>query len=685
MPVKSVGRRFQDCLLFLGALTTAGAAAAGGCLLHCVAWRAEKLLVALLVVSFVFPVLFLSVNLILRKKYFEKLKKMKLKDGQEYLYSHREFARQKSEELLKQLRRIRFRSDWYAVCLGMSGACTAFCGGALAGNGAAVLIGIYAAYCCTFGFSRIRFSIKTLLSDFGKKYISFLHYPTVYALAKKAAAALGCRGKIKIFLNPGVNAGVADMDGVISLDLGAILLDMLSDEELYAVLLHEFAHLKGESDAAAAERRFYVWLCEDRNENALYALTPYMFAFLDALYLLNYELYAYTVSILKENEADSAIARYGNAEKGASGLAKLGFFELYEWEKGGYDEPPAFQEENAPEDCLKRYVKAFRERLGIRSEEWLKIELDEILSRSSSHPTLSMRLKTLGVTNVVLCDEQKSPELAKDCLAAMEEMEKYVYARTRDAYASEREKNFLKPALRVEEWEKANCPLVAHEYYDLIQDLRRLGRNSDAERLCERVIEQLPRPASCMGYYIKGCMLLSRYDEKGVELVYTAMENQNFIDEGIQVLGRYFCLKGEEKGLDGHRERATELAQKSVDRYSKLSTLARSDRLSREDGIPQQLLDEIVSHILSVCGKDLEKIYLVRKTLGADFSASVFVLSFHPYVGFKRRQEILRKVYCYLDTLNGRQFALFDMSAVLKAGVDRIRGSLVYPRLRNDD
>lgn len=136
---------------------------------------------------------------------------------------------------------------------------------------------------------------------------------------------MGCRGKIKIFLNPGVNAGVADMDGVVSLDLGAILLDMLSDEELYAVLLHEFAHLKGESDAAAAERRFYVWLCEDRNENALYALTPYMFAFLDALYLLNYELYAYTVSILKENEADSAIARYGNAEKGASGLAKLGF------------------------------------------------------------------------------------------------------------------------------------------------------------------------------------------------------------------------------------------------------------------------------------------------------------------------------------------------------------------------
>lgn len=181
----------------------------------------------------------------------------------------------------------------------------------------------------------------------------------------------------------------------------------------------------------------------------------------------------------------------------------------------------------------------------------------------------------------------------------------------------------------MEEWEKANCPLVAHEYYDLIQDLRRLGRNSDAERLCERVIEQLPRPASCMGYYIKGCMLLSRYDEKGVELVYTAMENQNFIEEGIQVLGRYFCLKGEEKGLDGHRERATELAQKSVDQYSKLSTLTRSDRLSREDGIPQQLLDEIVSHILSVCGKDLEKFIWCAKR-----SARIFprACSFCPFI-----------------------------------------------------
>lgn len=66
---------FSGLSAFLGALTTAGVAAAGGCLLHGVAWRAEKLLVALLVVSFVFPVLFLSVNLILRKKYFEKLKK----------------------------------------------------------------------------------------------------------------------------------------------------------------------------------------------------------------------------------------------------------------------------------------------------------------------------------------------------------------------------------------------------------------------------------------------------------------------------------------------------------------------------------------------------------------------------------------------------------------------------------
>ena len=58
MPVKSVGRRFQDCLLFLGALTTAGVATAGGCLLHGVAWRAEKLLVALLLFLSYFPCFF---------------------------------------------------------------------------------------------------------------------------------------------------------------------------------------------------------------------------------------------------------------------------------------------------------------------------------------------------------------------------------------------------------------------------------------------------------------------------------------------------------------------------------------------------------------------------------------------------------------------------------------------------
>ena len=57
---------------------------------------------------------------------------------------------------------------------------------------------------------------------------------------------MGCRGDVRIAIIPDSNAGIANIDGVFSVQLGALLLNTLDEKEIYCVLLHEFAHMNWE-------------------------------------------------------------------------------------------------------------------------------------------------------------------------------------------------------------------------------------------------------------------------------------------------------------------------------------------------------------------------------------------------------------------------------------------------------
>lgn len=92
------------------------------------------------------------------------------------------------------------------------------------------------------------------------------------------------------------------------------------------------------------------------------------------------------------------------------------------------------------------------------------------------------------------------------------------------------------------------------------------------------------------------------------------------------------------------------------------------------------MLDDILSHITSSYCENIEKIYLVRKTITDDFFSSVFVIKISSDTDDDIRYKILQKAFNYLDTCSEWQFSLFDYDDVKDVKIEAIPDSCVYSK-----
>jgi tetratricopeptide (TPR) repeat protein len=306
----------------------------------------------------------------------------------------------------------------------------------------------------------------------------------------------------------------------------------------------------------------------------------------------------------------------------------------------------------------------------------------EILPNNATHPTLKIRLETLGVEDVDAIEYPRDSAYADEIQKVLDFADKKLIE-LHDTYEQDRREQYLEPLERITKWKESGEPIAAETYADIIADLHRLGRYEDAERLCERVIEELDEYSSYHAYFIKGCAMLYRYEEAGVDLIYHALEgNQNYLENGLNVIGEFFCMTGREQELLDYRARAAQLSQQDKDEFSQTSFLSKNDKLSRDE-MPKEMLEEILGYIRSVDCDIIQKIYLVRKTVSETYFASAFVIHFYGGTD-AQREDIMHKIFRYLDTYPvDWHFALFDYFDYPDIKFDKIEGSLVYSKNNN--
>jgi len=620
----------------------------------------------------------LLLNILLKKWYVGKLEKQKVGDVQRFIHAHRENAEKTAAQKLSFIKKWRRFTEIYAVLLGVLGLHVVLFAGLTYSAGNAVFFCFVAAVLIMCACSRIRFPEDEEVFNDNKSYIREDEYPHLYAQAKRAANTIGCTGKIRIALLPDCNAGIAKVGQIYSVGLGVILLCTLSEEEVYSVLLHEFAHMTGQNNKVQKERNYYNWLYKGKLPHFLSGITNLFFAFFDAVYTLQFGLYEYASSIQIESAADQAMLLCGKPSVAASALIKIRYYELFSWEKGTQDESCMYESEQPNPQLLTKELQRFLAAMETHSEKWRQLIDVEIQSRSATHPTLRSRLEALGMRHPQHMTATDTVEHIKECQQALAYLDGLLCEDLTEEYEERRKAYYLEPKARVEAWEEAGKPLVAQEYGDVIWALRQVGKNTEALELCERSIAELPPAASSNGYFIRGCYRLHSYDEAGITDIYTALENNsNYLQEGIEMIGTFCCLTGNQEELDIYRQKAVALVQKFKDEYSEVCVLNKKDRLS-EENLPEGMLEQILDYIHSVDGGQIDGIYLVRKTITKDFFTSVFVISFESDTEDDVRNEILHKIFRYLDTSSDWQFSLFDYRDVMRVPVYKVKNSCVY-------
>ena len=637
----------------------------------------------LLTICIVCITLLFGLNLILTNRFAKQLDQSSIQDIQQYIYSHREAEKDETKKRYQQLHFLRIGTSIYTCLLGILSTFIAFLIGTVYTSELFVPLHIFSAIVFLSALSRIRFRMPEVLFEEDKRYVSQDEYPLLYSLAQKAADVLYCKGKIKIAILDDFNAGIARVGDTYSIQIGALLLNTLSQDELYCVLLHEFSHVESKNNESNKERDYNTWIQQGKTPHFLSNITNIFFLYVDSLYSFNFNLYLYGISINIESAADIAMVNYGDAKNAASALLKIKFYDLYSWEKGTYDEECYFESETARKDYLERELNTFLNRLELRKEVWTNYISVEILSRSATHPTLKMRLDTLGITSLETLVNCDSDLYITECKKALSYMDELLYKELIKDYDTTRMSLYIEPKELIDSWEYEGKPIISSEYSDIGLSLRQLGRNSEAIELYHRAIAELSTDAEiCHARFIRGCFLLHQFDSSGLEDIYYAMEhNSNYINEGLSIIGNFCCLTGNQKELDIYRKKAIELAQKQKDVYSQISTLTKNDHLSSEQ-LPDGMLDDILSYISTIDEGSINEIYLVRKTITDDFFTSAFVIRFNIDISDKKKEKILHKIFSYLDTCSSWQFSLFDFTELQDIKFVKIENSCVYRQIK---
>lgn len=644
-----------------------------------------KSIIPLLAALILVPVIPAAAGRIAVLFYIKKLNSMSIADCNTFFVSHRDEAEKTAAAKLKKLLRIKAASDIYAVITGMCGCAAAFLSPCI------IMIKpvYYPVIALSFililsALSRIRPIKRDEFSDHKFPELTPDEYPALNALAVRAAEKIGCRKKIRIFGTLGCNAGICEVRTEYSVQLGMTLLTLLSEEELYAVLLHEFAHVAPGMHLAYKVNRYSARLESTVGDSIYLSVAKQMFLLPDSIYSFEHLLYSYASSVISESNADRAMLCCGSKERVASALLKLYYSDMDEWESDTREGNNSYEHEELPHDFLRSMIAETEKHIDERRDAWNEYARVEILANNATHPTLRMRLDALGVTDYCAGDSSKSPALDSECQKAILLLEKKIYDEISPTYAETRQRFYLDPLAKVEAWEAAGKPLIAEEYGDIVNALLALCRINDLMELCDRAIKELPDSAALYAYFIKGSQLLHSFDPAGIELMYHAVENNiNFIDEGMEMIGTFCCITGRKEELEHYRSRVVELAQKQHDEYDRINYIGKNDRLSAEQ-LPDGMLDGILAHIKAADESNIvEKIRLVRKTVSDDFFSSMFIIEFIPDADEDALGNVMHKTFMYLDTCSDWQFSLLgydDLDINAKKAVNAIPGTVVYYR-----
>lgn len=573
----------------------------------------------------------------------------------------------------RKLRRLRYLTMGYVVILVLLVSYASFTFASFAQSRVVSLLGMYFIYGLLCHIHPIAHR-----PDFSE-YATETDYPVLYALAHKAAAAIGTDGDIRICLMSGNQAASAKLGKVYSIQLGVVLLAYVREEELYQILLHEFAHIKNTKTHIYPERRWMDFLADVKEGKVGSKFFDAFLLWPGVVYAFNFAVFDVYSSLAIEVSADQAMREHGTPQVAANALAKVHQYQFFEHNIGNYVGEVMFESETFAEDYCERIAKCYIATMQKEADLWQHLLAVEIQPRNATHPIFRDRMKALGVTSFALTLPETDGAFREECVKGMHEVDKKLYDLNEDEYRERRRQNYLMPKKRLADWEDQGRPYEAERVRQVISDLFDLRRMDEIAAICEEMIATQSGGALAYAKYIRGNMRVHQFDVRGIEDLYHAIElNPNYTEESMEIIGAFCCMMGLEAELEEYRKKVVLYHQKEIDESSHTGSLEKSDNLT-EEHLPPENLERILAYIQEAGRGWIEEVYLVRKVITDTFFSSCFVIKFFAQTSGETVGESMDLIFEHLDTApEDWQYSLFLYTPETKAAVRKVEGSCIY-------
>jgi len=472
--------------------------------------------------------------------------------------------------------------------------------------------------------------------------------------------------------------------GRITLQLGAPLLNLLHRDELYQVLLHEFSRLSYNLLTKSCQTLFIML----DNTGGFFSL---LFCGPETEFMLEFELFRKCSSeLIEENAAvqgapsDSADNTQNGRAAAAAALTKISFYAHFEQELCLLMPKSEFADENPPRSYLRSRLELFLKVLPSRRKFWEGLDKNEIQPRNAQ-PILRRRIEMLGNPVLDISFPSGSDAYTAECRRALDTCDNTVYEMLLNDYQAMRSESYLEPLKKITDWENNGCPLSHETVKGIISSLVALDRFDQAIAVCDRTLsDPALTGASAYALFIKGSILLKRYDPSGITLLYDAIaKDPECTPEALELIGTFCCQCGLEAELAHYRQVSAALLREKEE-LDLTQTLDASDELVPSP-LPKELLDDILAYMLKAGNGRIDSVCLVRKVISRDIFCDAFVLRFDRHTGQQAKEKAMNAIFEYLDTHpSALRFSLFLWDVHTSAAVKSVNNSCIYDSTRSE-
>lgn len=440
-------------------------------------------------------------------------------------------------------------------------------------------------------------------------------YPMLYAVAERAAQAVGYSGKYYLRRDlDDCGISVNEEYGAVFVYLPPSSLSVLTENELYTVLLHEFSHATN-SDTRWSNRfanAVAKFNCDGRG--FLNKFKSLLFEKVSDVVDEATDIYRTYSSLAQEQRADEAVKKYGDAQAYINCTAKD--LMLSRYLSGPHPELyyNIYESETPITDYYERKVKLFEEALPTEYVRLKDVVLRTLPGKSDSHPTLSMRMKSLGVTDFDISERPQGKYL--------EEISEYIakcskiHALDKESWEEDRKTDYLEIKERLEKFEAKLSTGQSPDRYELWQSLTdySMAAPQKAIALADKILASDPEDKQALA--VKGMILCAMDRHEGLALLRKAVDKASFYSSAYlySKYGDTVLRYGDEKLLEDARAEQSKVAQMALD--------SAAARYSLKKPSPQQILpcDLPKEQIADMCcvlnnhGEDLDSVYIAAQS-----------------------------------------------------------------------